>query len=381
MYEPFSYQVQDSAERQAGSTGMHTRQRGSLIEEAQRWERALKDAAPDERAAFAAWIKRSPQHLQAFLQHMAVETELRQLDACGEFDIEALLAKASSNVIHLNSGVSQTGPACETGSGRGKRWRLACAIAASGVLACLIFAGVLSRPRSTNYSTDTGEQRRIVLPDGSSIELNTESQIRVSFRRSFREVELLSGEALFSVRHDAARPFRVRVADKVVEDLGTQFSVYLRPDASTTVSVLDGRVRILSPEVDPNPRAPATSEGNGRKAKSQLISRSTQIGAGEEIRIGAGGRLIKRAAINATEAAAWREHRLWFDGATLSEVAAEFNRYNKRRLRVSDSAIALKKRYTATFDAYDPESFVQALRDDPTLTVQSDEDGSLIYAR
>jgi ferric-dicitrate binding protein FerR (iron transport regulator) len=64
-----------------------------------------------------------------------------------------------------------------------------------------------------------------------------------------------------------------------------------------------------------------------------------------------------------------REHRLWFEGASLPEVAAEFNRYNKRQLRIRNDAAVLKKRYTATLDAFDPESFVQALQDDPTLTL------------
>jgi transmembrane sensor len=90
---------------------------------------------------------------------------------------------------------------------------------------------------------------------------------------------------------------------------------------------------------------------------------------------------MKRAKINVAETAYWREHRLWFEGASLPEVAAEFNRYNKRQLRISNDPGLLKRRYTATFDAYDPESFVQALRDDPALTVQSNEEGALIQAR
>src|SRR5207237_721875 len=110
-------------------------------------------------------------------------------------------------------------------------------------------------------------------------------------------------------------------------------------------------------------------------------SASTQLSAGEEAHIAAGGKFIRRAKIDVNEAAPWREHRLWFEGASLPEVAAEFNRYNTRQIRVGDDVALLKRRYTATFDAYDPESFVQALRDDPTLTVQSNDAGTLIRAR
>jgi transmembrane sensor len=361
---------------------IYTRHGGSLSEEAQRWDRALKNAGPAERPAFAAWIKRSPEHLAAYLQHVAIETEMQRLDANGDFEVEALLAKASTNVVQLTSSMPRTAAAFLPNSGCAGRRRLFGAIAASGLLAiCLILTGVLSRPRWTDYTTDTGEQRRIVLPDGSSIELNTQSHIRVSFRAKSREVDLLTGQVLFNVQHEPARPFRVHVRDKVIEDLGTQFSIYLRPDASTTVSVLDGRIQILSVAPAPTGNLSASIEAPLGDGKSEPISKSTQLSAGEEIHIATGGRLMKRAKVNVAETAYWREHRLWFDGASLLEVAAEFNRYNKRQLRIGNDPALLKRRYTATFDAYDPESFVQALRDDPALTVQSNEEGTLVLAR
>jgi transmembrane sensor len=107
----------------------------------------------------------------------------------------------------------------------------------------------------------------------------------------------------------------------------------------------------------------------------------TQVSAGEEVRI-AHGAAIKRMSLNVPEAAAaWRGHRLWFDNATLAEVAAEFNRYNARKIQVGSDPALLKKRYTATFDAYDPESFVEALRDDPALVVESNDEHMVIQAR
>ena len=364
------------------SMSIYTRQRGSLAEEAQRWDRVLKNGGPAERTAFAAWIKRSPQHLEAYLQHLAVETEMQRLDANGDFDVDALLEEASTNVVQLVPSVPQTSAASLPASGRGNRWRLFGAIAATGLLAtCLILARFLSGPQWTDYTTATGEQRRVVLPDGTSIELNTQSHIRVSFRPKSREVELLAGEVLFNVQHDSSRPFRVRARDKVIEDLGTQFSIYLRPDATTTVSVLDGRVQILSDASAPTLQAAASGEEVSDDGKPTRVLRSTQLSAGEQVNIAAGGRLIKRAKINVTEAAPWREHRLWFEGASLPEVAAEFNRYNRRQIRISDDTAVLKRRYTATFDAYDPDSFVQALRDDPTLTVQSNDRETLIRSR
>lgn len=364
----------------------YKRQRSSVTEEAQRWVEILKDASPADQAGFAVWIRRSPQHLQAYLQCLAIDAELQQLDGGREFDVEALLAKAATNVIQLTPTTLQLRvPVPEQ---RHARWRWLTVTAASGILALgLIYAGLSSRMGWTDYTTDTGEQRRIALPDGSSIELNTQSHIRVSMRRESREVELLAGEALFDVKHNANQPFRVRVGERIVEDLGTQFSVYLRPDASTTVSVLEGRVQILSDDPQPVSRAPSNAAAGAQPVpipvSPQLSANpvSTRLSAGDEVHIAPGGRWMKHTAINIAEAAPWREHRLWFEGATLETVATEFNRYNKRQLHVGSDAALLKKRYTGTFDAYDPDSFVQALQDDPALLVQATAAGTLIQGR
>lgn len=356
------------------------RQWGNLIEEAQRWERVLREEAGSaERAAFAAWIKRSPQHLEAYLENLVVDRELRRLDADGEFDIEALLAKASNNVIQLTPpGRPQTDAATSSDSRRSGRRGLFGIAASSALAICLIMAIVLSRSQWSDYITETGEQRRIVLPDGSSVDLNTQSHMRVSLRPGSREVDLLSGEAMFNIQHDASRPFRVHVQGKIIEDLGTQFSVYLRPDASTTVSVVDGRVQIrLNRSEIGSTTTPEATAG----IPSKLPSMSTQLSAGEQVHISPSGESMKRSTVDVAEVASWREHRLLFENAQLSEVAAEFNRYNKRQLRIGNDAALLNKRYTAIFDAYDPESFVQALRDDPSLTVLPAEGGIIVQSR
>jgi ferric-dicitrate binding protein FerR (iron transport regulator) len=102
--------------------------------------------------------------------------------------------------------------------------------------------------------------------------------------------------------------------------VGTQFLIYRRPDASTTVSVLEGRIQILSGTSAPIGNSAASIEATAGDGKLEPISRPTQLSAGDEIHFAAGGRLTKRAAINVTEVATWREHRLWFEGASLPEV-------------------------------------------------------------
>src|SRR4029077_9414852 len=87
------------------------------------------------------------------------------------------------------------------------------------------------------YSTDIGERRSITLADGSTVDLNARSQLRVEFSKSERRVELLDGQALFQVAKDKQRPFIVHSGDATVRAVGTQFDVY-RKDSGTTITVL-----------------------------------------------------------------------------------------------------------------------------------------------
>src|SRR6185437_8912270 len=216
--------------------------RPALIQEAQEWEHALNSGDPAARKEFAAWIRRSPEHLQAYLQHVSIDTELTHLDAGGQLDLARLLAQSSSNVVPITSAKPQEyEPRASSRQPSRPYWPAAAAVGAIALLALgLWLRHSLSSRAWTDYVTSTGEQRRIALPDGSSIDLNTQSHLRVRFSAASRDVELVSGEAVFKVQHNASNPFRVHTRNSVVQDMGTEFAVYLHPDLLTTVSVLNG---------------------------------------------------------------------------------------------------------------------------------------------
>jgi ferric-dicitrate binding protein FerR (iron transport regulator) len=95
------------------------------------------------------------------------------------------------------------------------------------------------------FKTEIGEQRSVLLKDGSRVTLNTASKIEVDMRKDRRLVRLVEGEAFFDVTHDAIRPFKVRAGNAVLSDVGTQFNVDMRP-TRTTVTVIEGRVAVDS---------------------------------------------------------------------------------------------------------------------------------------
>ncbi len=94
-----------------------------------------------------------------------------------------------------------------------------------------------------SYQTAKGEQKTVTLPDGSTIVMNTDTALSVQMSARFRTVILNRGEALFTVVHESARPFRVEAGGGVIQDIGTQFHVYKRQD-KVLLSVLEGSVQI-----------------------------------------------------------------------------------------------------------------------------------------
>jgi transmembrane sensor len=146
---------------------------------------------------------------------------------------------------------------------------------------------------------------------------------------------LLQGEAQFEVAHDADRPFVVDANGTHVRVLGTAFVVRKRTDTSLDVLVMEGRVAIDS--------APATVLSGGQLA---LIR---------------DGRLTTRNVEDMSRRVAWTEGMLIFNGETLSEAVAEFNRYNRRQLIVTDADLA-SKTIGGAFKATNPDRFATALQ-------------------
>lgn len=102
--------------------------------------------------------------------------------------------------------------------------------------------------RMQEMTTDRGEKAKVTFSDGSTVTLNSSSQIRFpdNFNQNYREV-YLEGEAFFSVSHSSDRPFVVHTNSMEVEVLGTSFNVRSwTDDDASEVAVRDGRVAVRS---------------------------------------------------------------------------------------------------------------------------------------
>lgn len=230
------------------------------------------------------------------------------------------------------------------------------ALAAS--LALVTFTGVteISRqsegPKGQEIATVVGGHKIVQLADGSSIELNTATLIRASVTSQNREVWLQRGEAFFDVLHSEKIPFVVHAGPKTVTVMGTKFSVRLDGD-KVTVAVLNGRVKV-------------SEAGEAEQTSATLVP------AGAIVVTEPNATLLSEKAPTTVQAEmAWRDGQLIFRNDTLAEAAAEFNRYNERKLVVTGQAASLK--IGGSFKASNVDGFARLLRDAYGLNVEASD--------
>ena len=192
------------------------------------------------------------------------------------------------------------------------------------------------RPEGVAYGTSVGGHETIILADGTRIELNTDSAIRVSELPGERRIRLEKGEAYFQVVHNAARPLVVYVDSRRLTDIGTKFSVRCDAD-KLTVAVVEGRVGYSSHHMT-HPIQLTAGETMIATASAVSVARKTQHQLANDL--------------------GWRRGVVVFNGMQLVEAVREINRYNSRQIALLDPSLAGTK-LTATVFTNDPEQFIR----------------------
>jgi transmembrane sensor len=116
-------------------------------------------------------------------------------------------------------------------------------------------------------------------------------------------------------------------------------------------------------------------------AQAQSAHRLKRLGAGQGVSLTADGAIGRPVAVNAEHVTAWRHRRLVFEWETLEAIAEEFNRYNRApRLRVEGEGVRTR-RYTAVFDADNPQTLLKFLAKDSDLMFAAEGDDFVIRGR
>jgi transmembrane sensor len=300
----------------------------SLYEDAAAWVLRAPElgADPEMRAALDAWRATSPAHAQAYADAVAV---------C---DLVADQAAAPELLQRRRDALDRARAAGRRrwGASRPDRRLIAASIAAL-VAAPIAVLGWrrLNTPEAQIHATGHGEQRTMVLADGSRLSLDALTRVEVTLSRDQRVIELASGRMNIEVAKDPERPLRVRVAGSTVTAMGTVFTVERDPDA-VVVTLVEGSVAV-------------------RRERASTV----QMKPGQELTLAQSGGATLRDHVDTEQAVAWREGKLLFDDEPLAAAAMRMNNYGVRRIVVEGTAQEL--RISGVFRAGDVEAFVGAV--------------------
>lgn len=204
------------------------------------------------------------------------------------------------------------------------RWWLPLGVAAAAALALAFWLpGFIS---SSPFAESPAIVRK-VLEDGSSVDLNHGAEIAVHYTAEERSVQLLRGEATFTVAKNPQRPFVVTAQGVRVRAVGTAFNVDLRA-AEVRVLVTEGRVQVSPPT--PSPTAPTLAPqlvAAGQRTAVSLVS--PQISPVSKVLPEEMARVLS-----------WQPKQLEFDDTPLAQVVAVFNQSNRVKLVIDDPDLA-----------------------------------------
>ncbi len=280
------------------------------------WVNERRDSqtwSDEDQSALAAWLDQSPAHRVAYWRLDAAWERTQRLSALHPLPQQK---KSARRALPLMLKIAAT-----------------LLVAAAGV-GTVYF----QRHKSEHiFATGIGSREIITLADGTRVELNTNTALRISPDQKI--VQLDRGEAYFDVHHNAARGFTVIANGHRITDLGTKFSV--RSSGSRLqVALVEGRVRLDIPE-------------DQKKASLLLSTGDVAIADGDALTV-----TREPAGLLAHELA-WRHGMIVFDNTTLAAAAAEFNRYNREKLVIPDQGVARLK-IDGTFPATDIALFTRA---------------------
>ncbi len=307
-----------------------------IRDEAAAWFTRLQEPelSSEQQLQFQQWLAEDPQHRYEF---QLLEALWAATDLVPRARLQAL---------------------CDAPAKARRRPLLRVALAA-GVAALAVGLGLfsgLNQPvsYSAEFATALGERRHVALPDGSQIDLNSRSHLQVRYARNQRLIELVEGEALFSVEHDTDRPFVVAAGVGKVTVTGTRFDV--RRDAQQTrVAVEQGRVKV-----------------QGRDAAADDFITLTP---GQGTHVDEHGKVAAAYAVDPEALTAWRSGKQVFNDARLADVVAEVSRYREQPLRLASAAVG-ELRLTSVFKSDDTQALLKALPSILPVEVRTHADGS-----
>lgn len=277
--------------------------------------------SPDRARAFAEWLAQDPRHAEAVCRTSETLLLFNELPKVRD--------AYDSRYARPLEPTANASPKGRSAWSHALPW--AAGIAAVLALGAMIDRFGSSRPAVVEevvYATEMPEPRRVALPDGSVVDLNENSQVRVRFSATERQVILVSGEAHFQVAHDPAKPFVVNAQGVSLRAVGTAFNVRLAGE-SVDLLVTEGKVEL------------------GSAASRIAAVVAPLLVAGERTLISGNAvdtpQIEKVAASSIRDLLAWQDRMTNFVDVPLRELVARMNRCNSTQLVLADADLGDRK--------------------------------------
>jgi ferric-dicitrate binding protein FerR (iron transport regulator) len=245
------------------------------------------------------------------------------------------------------------------------RWPILAKVAAILLIPLMlsVFALTFTRDEKTyevEYCTveaQKGQKTNIVLPDGSKVYLNSESQLiyATDFNRKERAVKLV-GEAYFEITKNAECPFIVEARDMKLEVLGTSFNVKAYPGENILSAIITtGKVRASS------------------------FSEIIDLYPNDILEVNVTDKtILKKESDNARKPIAWIDNQLFFDNSTLVEVVSTLERIYNIEINITSESLK-KHRFSGTINNNSLESVLRILSLSAPIKYKIEENSIEIY--
>lgn len=282
---------------------------------------------PSEESELAHWLEDSPVHGEALVKCASmwdlldVLSPIAKLMPIETFDVE-------------KEQPLKTSPYSSVGWKRGSFVALAASILLSvGVVLTNSTAFLspngsdlaeqIAEVQSQTYKTEIGEMATFTLADGSTMQLNSDTQVTVSYSDSLRKLELVNGEAFFEVAKNKQKPFVVDVGVEQVTAVGTAFNIDTRSGLDTEVLVTEGKVKV-----------------NRNSNRSQQVYDDLFLTSGQSVKFAAtNSRPQLNQVLDSGAALSWRDGVIVFQGESLAQVIREIDRYTPLTFAIVDDSV------------------------------------------
>lgn len=341
------------------------------LEAACRWVLTVDEGlSEDDAATLEAWLAEDSRNSAALLEVAQVWDKLDSLSRLAE--LFPVLAERPRKVEHAQwfrpvaLGAASLVLAAAVG------WLLLFELGPSG------FGN--DRPHTAvaaNYSTAVGEQKTVLLPDGSEVVLNTDTVLRVGYSEYARVLHLLRGELHVDVAVDTTRPLSVIAGDRIVQAVGTSFRVEINERNHIEVLVTEGIVRV---GVQPDDRIPPPTEDSDEVIAPPVLEQtvSSTVEAGESLVLGAADQTVSTVSPEEIEVQlSWKEGSLIFRSEPLERALAEVERYTTVQFVIVDEQLK-SKALSGRFRAGDIDVLLASLEVNLKIAHRYDEEGRLL---